>query len=58
MGNLKYGTNELIYHDRNRLTENKFMITKGRGRRDKLEVFGLTEAHCYVWNTGNNRTYH
>ena len=32
MGNLKYDTYELIYRNRNRLTdkENKLMVTKGK----------------------------
>ena len=36
-GNLKYSTNELIYKtETDSPTENKVMITKGEGERDKL----------------------
>ena len=42
MWNLKYDTNELIWQNRNRLTdtENKIKVTKKEGGwgRDKLEV--------------------
>ena len=38
-GILKTGTNELIYKTEIELTdvENKLMVTRGKGRRDKLE---------------------
>ena len=41
MWNLKNDTNELIYKNRNRLTDmkNKLMVTKGEGKRDKLGVW-------------------
>ena len=43
MWNLKYDTNELIYENRNRLTdiENRLVVAKGKGaERDELAVWG------------------
>ena len=41
MWNLKNSINELIYKAENRLTDigSKLMVTKGKGRRDKLGVW-------------------
>ena len=50
MWNLKNHTDESIYQNRNRLTdiENKLMVTKGKGGRDKLGVWGLTDISYYA----------
>ena len=34
------------------------MITKGAREEGSIRSLGLTEAHCYIWNTETIRTYH